>query len=130
MNKDKIWYLGYLIGMVSLILLWVFRQDDTMTILLTFVFSISVTITYLKLRHIKQMKNDSHYRILVQDERNEKIRDKVNARMTSILMVLMGVVAVICLSMKAYLPAGLLVLAVVAYPLLSFFINQYYEKRY
>lgn len=130
MNKDKIWYLGYLIGMVSLILLWVFRQDDTMTILLTFVFSISVTITYLKLRHIKQMKNDSHYRILVQDERNEKIRDKVNARMTSILMILMGVVAVICLSMKAYLPAGLLVLAVVAYPLLSFFINQYYEKRY
>ena len=76
------------------------------------------------------MKTDSHYRILVQDERNEKIRDKVNARMTSILMVLMGVVAVICLSMKAYLPAGLLVLAVVAYPLLSFFINQYYEKRY
>lgn len=130
MNKDKIWYLGYLIGMVSLILLWVFRQDETMTILLTFVFSISVTIAYLKLRHIKQMKNDSHYRILVQDERNEKIRDKVNARMTLILMVLMGVVAVICLSMKAYLPAGLLVIAVVAYPLLSFFINQYYEKRY
>ncbi|WP_155957587.1 hypothetical protein [Facklamia hominis] len=50
--------------------------------------------------------------------------------MTSILMVMMGVVAVICLSMKAYLPAGLLVIAVVAYPLLSFFINQYYEKRY
>ncbi len=50
--------------------------------------------------HNKRMEKNSLYRITINDERNEKIRDKVNATMTPIFMIIMGLVAIICFSIK------------------------------
>lgn len=76
------------------------------------------------------IEKDTSYRINVSDERNVKIRDKVNATMSYILLILISLVAVICLSIKAYLPAGLLAIFILFYPIITFFINGYYEKKY
>lgn len=64
------------------------------------------------------------------DERNEKIRDKVNATIASVLMLLMVIIALVCVCVKAYLPAVLLALSVGGSPLIMFFIYRYYEKKY
>ncbi len=50
--------------------------------------------------------------------------------MASILMLLMGMIAVVCISVKAYLPAALLAISVGCSPIIMFFINIYYEKKY
>ena len=76
------------------------------------------------------MEDDPFYRINVNDERNEKIRDKVNAAMTPILMLIMGLVAVICFSTKAYLPATILAIGILSFPLITFFVSRHYEKKY
>ena len=130
MKNNKIWYFGYLIGFLSLISLFTIKGNEITNILLIFIFSTSTSISSVKIMHNKMIETDTSYRINVNDERNVKIRDKVNATMSYILMILIGIVAVICLAIKAYLPAGLLAFFIIFYPIIAFFINRFYEKKY
>lgn len=59
-----------------------------------------MTVSTVMVAHNKRMEKNSLYRITINDERNEKIRDKVNATMTPIFMIIMGLVAIICFSIK------------------------------
>lgn len=81
-------------------------------------------------RTIDYWKKDRDYNISVNDERNEKIRDKVNATMASVLMLLMGIIAVVCIAVQAYLPATLLAISLGCSPVFMIFINKYYENKY
>ena len=60
----------------------------------------------------------------------KKIRDKVNATMSSILMLLMGIIEVVCIAVGAYIPAALLAVSVGCSPIIMLFINKYYEQKY
>lgn len=130
MKNKKIWYLGYVIGIFSLIIMFALKLNEAVEIFLTFVFAICVSVSHVKIMHHKMMEKDHDYKVSVRDERNEKIRDKVNASMGSILMLLMGMIAVVSISVKAYLPAALLAISVGCSPIIMFFINRYYEKKY
>lgn len=130
MKSNKIWYLGCAIGICSLILMFALELNEVVEIVLTFVFGICVSVSHVQIMHHKMMEKDHNYKISVNDERNEKIRDKVNATMASILMLLMGIIMVVCISVKAYLPAALLAISVGCSPLMMVFINRYYEKKY
>ncbi len=130
MKTNKIWYLGYAIGLCSLILKFTLNMNGAIDVLLTFVFSISVSVSYVQLTHFRLLEKDRDYKISVNDERNEKIRDKVNATMSPILMLLMGIIAVICISVGAYLPAALLTVSLACSPVIMLFISKYYEKKY
>lgn len=130
MKNKKICYIGYVIGFISLVALFIFKDDETLSRILPFIFTTSVTISSVSLGHNRRMEEDPFYRINVNDERNEKIRDKVNATMTPILMLIMGLAAVICFSAKAYLPAIILALGIISFPIITFFVSSYYEKKY
>ena len=130
MKTNKIWYLGYVIGLCSLILKFTLNMNGAIDVLLTFVFSISVSVSYVQLTHFRLLEKDRDYKISVNDERNEKIRDKVNATMASVLMLLMGIIAVVCIAVQAYLPAALLAISLGCSPVLMFFISKYYENKY
>lgn len=130
MKNNKFWYFGYIIGICSLILVFAFNLNESVEITLTLVAAICVSVSHVRIIHNKMMKEDYDYKISINDERNEKIRDKVNAMMASILMFLMGIIAVICISVKAYLPAVLLGISVGFSPIIMFFISRYYEKKY
>ena len=130
MKTNKIWYLGYVIGLCSLILKFTLNMNGAIEVLLTFVFAISVSVSYVQLTHLRLLEKDRDYKISVNDERNEKIRDKVNATMASVLMLLMGIIAVVCIALQAYLPATLLAISLACSPVLMFFISKYYENKY
>ena len=130
MKTNKIWYLGYVIGLCSLILSWTLNLNGAIKVLLTFVFAISVSVSYVQLTHLRLLAKDRDYKISMNDERNEKIRDKVNATMSPILMLLMGIIAVICISVGAYLPATLLTVSLACSPVIMLFISKYYERKY
>ena len=126
MKNSKIWYLGYVLGFCSLVLVLALKLNEALKIFLTFIFGMSISVSHDN----KMIKNDKSYKIDVNDERSEKIRDKVNAMMASILLLIIGIVAVICISIKAYLPAVLLIISIVCSPIIMFFITKYYEKKY
>ena len=130
MKNSKIWYLGYVLGFCSLVLVLALKLNEALKIFLTFIFAMSISVSHVNIVHNKMIKNDKSYKIDVNDERNEKIRDKVNAMMASILLLIIGIVAVICISIKAYLPAILLIISIVCFPVIMFFITKYYEKKY
>lgn len=130
MKTNKIWYLGYVIGLCSLILKFTLNMNGAIEVLLIFVFAISVSASYVQLTHLRLLEKDRDYKISVNDERNEKIRDKVNATMASVLMLIIGIIAVICIEVEAYLPATLLTILLACSPVLMFFISKYYENKY
>lgn len=130
MKNSKIWYLGYVLGFCSLVLVLALKLNEALKIFLTFIFAMSISVSHVNIMHNKMIKNDKSYKIDVNDERSEKIRDKVNAVMASILLLIIGIVAVICISIKAYLPAVLLIISIVYSPVIMFFITKYYEKKY
>lgn len=130
MKTNKWWYLGYLVGICSLLAVFTLNLNEAARVLFIFVFAISVSISYVQLTHHRLLAKDRDYKISVNDERNEKIRDKVNATMSSILILLMGIISVVCIAVEAYIPAALLAVSVGCSPIIMFFINKYYEQKY
>ena len=130
MKTNKLWYLGYLVGICSLLAVFILNLNEVVRALLIFVFAISVSVSYVQMMHHKLLKTDPDYKISVNDERNEKIRDKVNATMSPILMLLMEIIAVVCIAVGAYLPAALLAISVCCSPVIMLFISKYYERKY
>ena len=130
MKTNKLWYLGYLVGICSLLAVFTLNLNEVVRVLLIFVFAISLSISYVQLTHHRLLAKDRDYKISMNDERNEKIRDKVNAMMTSVLMLLMGIIAVVCIAVGAYIPAALLAISVGCSPIIMLFISKYYEQKY
>ena len=130
MKINKLWYLGYLVGICSLLAIFTLNLNEAVRVLLIFVFSISVSVSYVQLTHYRLLEKDHDYKISVNDERNEKIRDKVNATMSSILMLLMGIIEVVCIAVGAYIPAALLAVSVGCSPIIMLFIRKFYEQKY
>lgn len=130
MKSNNIWYLGYLVGICSLLAVFTLNLNEVVRVLLIFVFAISVSVSYVQLTHLRLLAKGRDYKISVNDERNEKIRDKVNATMASVLMLLIGIIAVICIEVEAYLPATLLTISLACSPILMCFISKYYENKY
>ena len=130
MKSNNIWYLGYLISLFSLILLLTLNLNEVLRVCLIMVFAISLAVSHVQIMHRRLLEKDPDYKISVNDERNEKIRDKVNATMASVLMLLIGIIAVICIEVEAYLPATLLTISLACSPVLMIFISKYYENKY
>ena len=130
MKTNKLLYLGYLVGICSLLAVFTLNLNEAVRVLLIFVFSISVSVSYVQLTHYRLLEKDHDYKISVNDERNEKIRDKVNATMSSILMLLMGIIEVVCIAVGAYIPAALLAVSVGCSPIIMLFIRKFYEQKY
>lgn len=130
MKTNKLWYLGYLVGICSLLAVFTLNLNEVVRVLLIFVFAISVSVSYVQLTHLRLLAKDRDYKISMNDERNEKIRDKVNATMASVLMLLMGMIAVVCIAIQAYLPAALLAISLGSSPILMMMMNKYYEGKY
>ena len=130
MKTNKIWYLGYSISLFSLILLLTLDLNEALRVCLIMVFAISLAVSHVQIMHRRLLETDHDYKISMNDERNEKIRDKVNATMASVLMLLMGMIAVVCISLHAYVPAALLAISLGCSPILMIMINKYYEGKY
>ena len=130
MKTNKLWYLGYVVGICSLLAIFTLNLNEVVRALLSFVYAISVSVSLVQLTHYRLLEKDRDYKISMNDERNEKIRDKVNATMTSVLMLLMGIIAVVCIAVGAYIPAALLAISVGCSPIIMLFISKYYERKY
>ena len=130
MKTNKLWYLGYVVGMCSLLAIFTLNLNEVVRVLLSFVYAISVSVSLVQLTHYRLLEKDRDYKISMNDERNEKIRDKVNATMSPILMLLMELIALICIAVEAYIPAALLAISVCCSPVIMLFISKYYEQKY
>ena len=130
MKNNKIWYLGYLISLVLLIVIFTLDLNRSTQTAVTILFSFVLAITHVNIIHNKMIAKDKEYNILSKDERNEMIRDKVNAMNSVVLISFIGIITVVFIVYEWYIPAIITGSMIVIDPIIMIFISRFYEKRY
>ncbi|MBC7087862.1 MAG: DUF2178 domain-containing protein [Tissierellales bacterium] len=130
MKNNKIWYLGYLISLVLLIVIFTLDLNRSTQTAVTILFSFVLAITHVNIIHNKMIAKDMEYNILSKDERNEMIRDKVNAMNSVVLISFIGIITVVFIVYEWYIPAIITGSMIILDPIIMIFISRFYEKRY
>jgi hypothetical protein len=130
MKNNKIWYLGYLISLVLLIVIFTLDLNRSTQTAVTILFSFVLAITHVNIIHNKMIAKDKEYNILSKDERNEMIRDKVNAMNSVVLISFIGIITVVFIVYEWYIPAIITGSMIILDPIIMIFISRFYEKRF
>lgn len=130
MKNNKIWYLGYLISLVLLIIIFTLDLNRSTQTAVTILFSFVLAITHVNIIHNKMIAKDKEYNILSKDERNEMIRDKVNAMNSVVLISFIGIITVVFIVYEWYIPAIITGSMIIMDPIIMIFISRFFEKRY
>lgn len=130
MKNNKIWYLGYLISLVLLIVIFTLDLNRSTQTAVTILFSFVLAITHVNIIHNKMIAKDKEYNILSKDERNEMIRDKVNAMNSVVLISFIGIITVVFIVYEWYIPAIITGSMIIMDPIIMIFISRFFEKRY
>ena len=72
-EKNMIWYLGYVISIILVLIIFLTDFPKMVDIGLALLFTAIFSISHTQLFHNKMMKRDTDYKINVMDERNISI---------------------------------------------------------
>lgn len=127
--KKKIWYMGYIISLciVLIIFLTDFNKmvDIGLAVLFTAIFSVSRT----QIWHNKMMKSDTEYKINVMDERNIAIKEKAGNITNMITLMLLGLATVTFICLDLLLPAIVTGVIIAVQPIILIFVSNMIEKK-
>lgn len=128
-NKNKIWYLGYVVSVILVLIIFLtdFSKmvDMGLAILFTAVFSVSHT----QILHNKLMKEDRDYKVNVMDERNIAIKEKAGNIANMITLVQLGLATVIFICLDYLIPAIITGGIIVLQPIVLIIVSNMIEKK-
>lgn len=73
-NKYQIWYIGYIISILLILIILLTDFPQMVDIGLAVLFSVIFSVSHVQILHNKMMKNDNDYKINVMDERHIMIK--------------------------------------------------------
>ena len=129
MKRNKIWYLGYGIAAILVIILFAADLSEPVKLGLSILFAVIFSVSHTQILHHKMLKTDSDYRIQVLDERNIAIKERAGNISNMIRLVLMGCVTVIFIMLDYIVPAILLGAIISLQPILLIFASNQIEKK-
>lgn len=129
MKRNKIWYLGYGIAAILVIILFAADLSEPVKLGLSILFAVIFSVSHTQILHHKMLKTDFDYRIQVLDERNIAIKEKAGNITNMITLVLMGCVTVIFIILDYIVPAILLGVIIFLQPILLIFVSNQIEKK-
>lgn len=129
MKQNKIWYLGYGIAAILVIILFTADLSEPVKLGLSILFAVIFSVSHTQILHNKMLKTDSDYRIEVLDERNIAIKEKAGNITNMITLVLMGWVTVIFIMLDYIVPAILLGVIIFLQPILLILVSNQIEKK-
>lgn len=129
MKQNKIWYLGYGIAAILVIILFTADLSELVKLGLSILFAVIFSVSHTQILHNKMLKTDSDYRIEVLDERNIAIKEKAGNITNMITLVLMGWVTVIFIMLDYIVPAILLGVIIFLQPILLILVSNQIEKK-
>lgn len=104
-NKNNIWYLGYIISIILVLIFFLTDFSKMVDIGLAILFSAIFSVSHTQILHNKLMKEDSDYKVSVMDERNIAIKEKAGNVTNMITLVLLGLTTVIFICLDYIVPA-------------------------
>lgn len=128
-NKYQIWYIGYIISLVLILIVLLADCSKAVDIGLTILFSVVFSVSHVQVLHNKMLKNDSDYKINVMDERNIAIKEKSGNITNMITLALLGIATVIFILLDYLVPAIITGVIVVTQPIILIIVSSIIEKK-
>lgn len=128
-NKYQIWYIGYIISLVLILIVLLADCSKAVDIGLAILFSVVFSVSHVQVLHNKMLKNDSDYKINVMDERNIAIKEKAGNITNMITLALLGITTVIFILLDYLVPAIITGVIVVAQPIILIIASSIIEKK-
>ncbi|MEM0530934.1 DUF2178 domain-containing protein [Zongyangia sp. HA2173] len=127
--KNKIWYLGYIISLCIVLIIFLTDFNKMVDIGLAVLFSAIFSVSHTQILHNKMMKNDTEYKNNVMDERNIAIKEKAGNITNMITLTLLGLATVIFICLDLLLPAIVTGAIITVQPVILIIVSNMIEKK-
>ena len=128
-NKNKIWYVGYILSVAIILIIFFTNFPKTVDIGLAVLFSAIFSVSHTQLLHNKMIKNDTYYKINVMDERNILIKEKSGNITNMLNMILLGLTTVIFICLDYVILAIVVGSILILQPIIVIIISSMIEKK-
>ena len=127
--KNKIWYLGYVISLCIVLIIFLTDFNKMVDIGLAVLFSAIFSVSHTQILHNKMMKNDTEYKNNVMDERNIAIKEKAGNITNMITLTLLGLATVIFICLDLLIPAIVTGVIITVQPVILIIVSNMIEKK-
>lgn len=127
--KNKIWYLGYIISLCIVLIIFLTDFNKMVDIGLAVLFSAIFSVSHTQILHNKMMKNDTEYKNNVMDERNIAIKEKAGNITNMITLTLLGLATVVFICLDLLLPAIVTGAIIAVQPVILIIVSNMIEKK-
>ena len=103
-KNKKIWYVGYLVSLIIIIVIAFTDLDTNIDIALSLLFSAIIGVSLSKLLHQKMVNSDLDYRRNVFDERLIAIKEKSGNIVNVINIILLGFAMILFIGLGYIIP--------------------------
>ncbi len=128
-EKRSLWYLGYVIAFVIVIIIFVTDFPKIVDAALGLLFSAIFSVSHVNIIHQKMLKEDKDYEVNVFDERNIAIREKAGNITNMLNMVLLGTVTVVFIILDYIIPAIIVGVILAIQPFILIAISTHIGKK-
>ena len=128
-NKNMIWYFGYVISIILVLIIFLTDFSKMVDIGLALLFTAIFSVSNVQLFHNKMMKTDTDYKINVMDERNIAIKEKAGNITNMFTVILLGLATVIFICLDYLIPAIITGGIIVLQPIVLIIVSNMIEKK-
>lgn len=128
-EKNMIWYLGYVISIILVLIIFLTDFSKMVDIGLALLFTAIFSVSNTQLFHNKMMKRDTDYKINVMDERNISIKEKAGNVTNMVNTILLGLATVIFICLDYLIPAIITGVIIAVQPIILIIVSNMIEKK-
>ena len=128
-DKNMIWYLGYVISIILVLIIFLTDFSKMVDIGLALLFTARFSVSNTQLFHNKMMKRDTDYKINVMDERNISIKEKAGNVTNMVNTILLGLATVIFICLDYLIPAIITGVIIAVQPIILIIVSNMIEKK-
>lgn len=126
---NKIWYLGYIVSLCIVLIIFLTDFNKMVDIGLAVLFSAIFSVSHTQILHNKMMKNDTEYKNNVMDERNIAIKEKAGNITNMVTLTLLGLATVIFICFDLLIPAIVTGAIITVQPVILIIVSNMIEKK-
>lgn len=128
-KNKKIWYVGYLVSLIIIIVIAFTDLDTNIDIALSLLFSAIIGVSHSKLLHQKMADYDLDYRRNVFDERLIAIKEKSGNIVNVINIILLGFAMILFIGLGYIIPTIVTAVILVIQPIMLIIVSNVMEKK-
>ncbi|HJA52131.1 MAG TPA: hypothetical protein H9952_03135 [Candidatus Massiliomicrobiota merdigallinarum] len=128
-KNKKIWYVGYLVSLIIIIVIAFTDLDTNIDIALSLLFSAIIGVSLSKLLHQKMANYNLDYRRNVFDERLIAIKEKSGNIVNVINIILLGFAMILFIGLGYIIPTIVTAVILVIQPIMLIIVSNVMEKK-